>query len=56
MAASCAPQLGADVGMRDRDERLAALAQRHAVQVDRAVLGDDPVHVTARGDDAGARR
>jgi hypothetical protein len=40
--------------VRDGDERLAALAQREPVQVDGAVLGDDPVHVAARGDDARA--
>ena len=49
------PQLAAEVGMRDRDERLRPLAQRQTEQVDRAVLGDDPVHVAAGGDDAGAR-
>lgn len=38
--------------MRKRYECLATLAQRKAVEIARAVLGDDPVHVTARGDDA----
>ena len=50
-----AAQLPPEVGVRDRGQRLAALAQREPVQVHRAVLGDDPVHVAARRDHAGAR-
>jgi len=40
--------------MRDGNQQLAPFAQRFAVQVDDAVFGRDPVHVTARRDDAGA--
>jgi hypothetical protein len=49
-----ASQLGAVIGMREVDQRLAALAQRQAVEVARAVLGDHPVDVAAGGDHAGA--
>jgi len=45
-------QLGPKVGMCDADEQLRSLAQRLAEQVDCAVLGDDPVDVTSRRDDA----
>ena len=50
-----APQLGAEVGMRDRRQGVRPLAQGQAVQVHGAVLGHDPVHVTARRHHAGAR-
>ena len=41
--------------MRDRDQRLAAFAQRHAVEVHRAEFRHDPVHMPARGHHTGAR-
>jgi hypothetical protein len=41
-------------GVRDADEGVGALAQGLAVQVDRAVLGHDPVDVSAARHDTGA--
>src|SRR5438093_10537317 len=40
-------QLAAEVRMSDADECAGALAQRLAPQINRAVLGDHPVHVPA---------
>ncbi len=42
--------------MRNRDQRLAPLAQSLAVQIDGAVFRDDPVHVAACGHHTGSRR
>src|SRR5436190_16607554 len=42
-------QLAAEIRMGDPDQRRRALAQRLAPEIDRAVLGDDPVNVPARG-------
>jgi len=46
-----ASQLGAEVGVGDRDERLASFAECQVMNVDGAVLGYDPVRVPSRGDD-----
>jgi hypothetical protein len=42
-------QFGAEVRVRDADERLGALSQPQNVAVHHAVLGHDPVHVAAGG-------
>ena len=42
------------VGMGDADEELGPLLQGLAVEVDGAVLGDDPVRVSARSHHSGA--
>src|SRR5690606_4065330 len=40
-----AAQLCTEVGVGDADQRLAALAQREPLQIDRAVLGHHPMHM-----------
>ena len=53
-ALDVAGQLRPEVRVRDGYEGFAAFAQGFTVQVDDAKFGDDPVHVSARGDDPGA--
>lgn len=50
-----APQLCPEVGVGDGDQCLGALAERLADEVHGAVLGDDVVDVSARGDHPGPR-
>ena len=42
------------IGMSDRDEQFAPLAERSPMQVDHALFRRDPVNMSARGDDSGA--
>ena len=42
------------IRMRDADNQPRTLLQRFSVQVDRAVFGDEPMHVRAGGHHAGA--
>ena len=51
-----AEQLGAEFRVGDGDQRQRPFLHALAVQVGDAVLGDDVVHVAARGDHAGAGR
>ena len=47
---------GSKIGMRDRNERLSAPAQREAMKVDGPILRHHPVNVAPGRDDAGTWR
>src|SRR5436309_1827367 len=49
-----ATQDAAKIRMRDRDQRLTSFPQRFSVEINHAVFGDHPMHMTAGGHHAGA--